>query len=62
MISKLHINHPHDSTKVITAKMCCQTTFEQKITSIVLVPGLGVAVVSVQKCMKNIFGGDFEVQ
>ena len=42
---------------VMTAKMCCQTTFEQRITSIILVPG--VAVVSVQKCMKKVFEGDF---
>ena len=56
MISKLHINHPHDCTKVMTTKMCCQTTFEQRITSIILVPCWGWQLQVYKNAWKTFWG------
>ena len=46
----------YDSTKVMTTKMCCQTTFEQRITFIILVPCWGWQLQVYKNARKTFLG------
>ena len=47
---------PHDCTKVMTAKICCQTTFEQRITSKILLPCWGWQLQVYKNARKTFWG------